>query len=323
MDVSIIIVNYNTNQLTCNCIGSIYTETTDIDFEIIVVDNASQREDPHMIRKKYPLVNLIINKENEGFGRANNIGISHAKGTYILLLNSDTIILDKAINKCFSFMKSNFASERNIGLLGCTLLNSDLTIQPSVFGKENIHAYIVNGNPIMSKLSAFIRKKEPFDFSKMQPVSGIAGAFMFFKAEVFERIAPFDPDIFMYSEETELCRRRIRKHYNIMYWPGARILHYSRQSGEKEVMHHQNMLSTALTWYKKSIPHYLLYFVYSTINSMLLIISFPLAREKSKKEIASVLKGYVKILPYLLFDIPKYVKDWGSRKQPLKLKELS
>ena len=123
MDVSIIIVNYNTKDLIKTCIDSIYGQTDQIKFEIIVVDNASKDGSQQMIKNEFPNVILIESPENMGFGKANNFGAKHASGKYLLFLNSDTILLNNAVRYFFDFSEQNNANK--IGALGSILLDID------------------------------------------------------------------------------------------------------------------------------------------------------------------------------------------------------
>ena len=107
MDVSVIIVNYNTVELTKQCILSIYNQTKDVNFEIIVVDNNSEDNSVKIIENNFPQVILINNSDNIGFGRANNLGVEIAKGKYIFFLNSDTILLNNAIKIFVDYMRKN------------------------------------------------------------------------------------------------------------------------------------------------------------------------------------------------------------------------
>jgi len=122
MNVSIIIINYNTCELTLNCLKSVFEQTKDIDFEVIVSDNGSKDRSIEMIKQEYPQVILIENNANLGFGAANNRGLKIAKGKYIFYLNSDTILLNNAVKIFFDYWENS--SEKNkIGALGCNLLS--------------------------------------------------------------------------------------------------------------------------------------------------------------------------------------------------------
>lgn len=123
MDVSIIIVNYNTKNLTKDCINSIYEQTAGLEFEIIVSDNNSKDGSIEMIKESFPNVILIENNENLGFGRANNKGLAVATGKYIFYLNSDTILLNNAVKIFFDYFEKH--NNENIGALGCNLQNKD------------------------------------------------------------------------------------------------------------------------------------------------------------------------------------------------------
>ena len=119
MDLSIIIVNYKTEELTTNCLSSVYeSHLQEVDFEVIVVDNASCDGSIEAVERKFPQVSIIKNKENLGFSKANNIGIHKAKGDYILLLNSDTIVEPNTLKKSLYFIKTR----PQVGALGCKVL---------------------------------------------------------------------------------------------------------------------------------------------------------------------------------------------------------
>ena len=126
MNVSIIIINYNTFELTCACIQSVLDKTLDINFELILVDNASVECDPGLFSQKFPSIKLIRSGTNLGFAGGNNLGIKVAKGEYILLLNSDTVLKNNAIKISCDRLKSS----PGIGVLSCKLLYPDERVQP-------------------------------------------------------------------------------------------------------------------------------------------------------------------------------------------------
>ena len=107
MDISIIIVNWNTRDLLCNCIESVYNTVRDVSYEIIVVDNASLDGSVSILQKAYPQVKIIQNEENRGFGAANNQAMRIMKGEYALLLNSDTVLTENAVNELFTFLETH------------------------------------------------------------------------------------------------------------------------------------------------------------------------------------------------------------------------
>ncbi len=315
MDLSIVIINYNTEDLTLNCIESIYSETNSHQFEIIVIDNAS-KEKPKLISERFPEVRLIYNDENIGFGAANNLGIEKAKGKYILLLNSDTIVKDHALDKCVDFMNSDFALSHNIGLMGCRLIYENGAHQNSVFYKSSKLQLLIKSNPFLNAL--FGKKKK--DIKEDHFVSGVSGAFMFFKADVFEKVKPFDPDIFMYSEETELCRNRVSKHFNIYYWTGASVIHFMGKSSHPEKAYQQNFLSFAFSLYKTSIASYGVFLFALLINILTTPLLFPyFALRKNTYELMRI-KGNFVLLGYFLFKIPAMNRKWGSNKKQMRIK---
>jgi len=128
MDLSIIIVSWRVRDLLEKCLKSIFEQTRDIEFEVFVVDNNSEDGSLEMVKSKFSHVQLIANKKNLGFAKANNQAIKQARGEYILLLNPDTEILNGALEKSLNFMRKN----PKIGVLGCQILNSDGSLQPSV-----------------------------------------------------------------------------------------------------------------------------------------------------------------------------------------------
>lgn len=129
VNVSVVIVNWNTKELLFDCLISIYEQTHDIEYEIIVVDNGSNDGSAAIVKAEFPRVILIENSENRGFAAANNQGMAIAKGRYVLLLNSDTVILDNAIGRTISFADAY----PEAAVVGCRVLNPDKTLQPTCF----------------------------------------------------------------------------------------------------------------------------------------------------------------------------------------------
>ena len=234
MDVSIIIVNYNTRDLLNQCIGSIYHYSSDINFEIIVVDNASSDGSTDMIKARYLEVILIESKENLGFGRANNLGAKHASGTYLLLLNSDTILLENSIRILYDFFES--ANDPNLAVIGCKLL--DINKRPHIsygnFPTIRQELFEYGFSRIFRKY--YLTKLSPSvcdDGRQIKEVDYIMGANLFFKRQIFEQVNGFDEDFFLYYEETEICFRLKKQGFRIQWVPLTSIIHYIGASGNQ------------------------------------------------------------------------------------------
>ena len=230
MDISIIIVNYNTLELTKNTIDSVIEKTTGIKYEIILVDNASTDGSIEYFEKNYKdKIIFLKNKENLGFGRANNKGIEIAKGKFIFLLNSDTLLINNAIKILFDYMKLN----SKVGVCGGNLY--DIKLNP-------VHSYLEKIPSIKTEINYFFnilgkvlkkisKRRDDFNYSKLvKEVGYITGADMMIRKSVLEKVGVFDEIFFMYSEEAELTYRIKQAGYKIMSVPMAQIIHLEGKS---------------------------------------------------------------------------------------------
>lgn len=221
MDVSVIIVNYNTRKLTGECIDSIFEKTSGITFEVIVVDNASQDDSIEIFRKD-PRIIFIENTENQGFEKANNLGIKYATGRNILFLNSDTLLINNALKILSDYLDNN----SDVGACGGNLYGEDR--KPIVSFEQNrpsIYGYI--DNIFLNGISR-LRFGHSIKFNygnKPLQVSYITGADLIIPRKILEKVGGFDPTFFMYYEEIELCCRIVKAGYKIMSVPTAKIVH--------------------------------------------------------------------------------------------------
>ncbi len=226
MDVTIIIINYKSAKLVVDCIDSIYEQTHQYQFEIILVDNDSQDDCKEQVLGKYPAVRWLQTGYNAGFARANNAAISIADGEYILLLNADTIILDNAIDKSISLMK---ATPDAVGC-GVQLLNTDGSTQIS-------GAHFIKGGsnallplPYLGSLVRYAGYKLKSTIPSVQDVhqdtavDWVVGAYMMVKKEVLKKSGLMDEDFFMYSEEIEWCAR-LRKQGKLILFAEPKVIH--------------------------------------------------------------------------------------------------
>ena len=227
VDVSIIIVSYNTAELLENCINSIVEKTQNISYEVIVVDNDSCDNSIPLLYEKFDWVKVIVSKKNLGFGRANNLGIEVASGRNILFLNSDTILINNAIKILSEFVDGKNGVGACCGNLfdaNCLPTQSFTRIFPGIIWELN---YITLN--IFPKL--FYGKNLHFNYSgKNIKVARVSGADMMVPKRVLDVIGSFDPAFFLYSEETDLAYRITRSGYKIMSIYDAQIIHLEGQS---------------------------------------------------------------------------------------------
>ncbi|WP_259473243.1 glycosyltransferase family 2 protein [Clostridium estertheticum] len=235
IDISIIIVNYNTKQLLADTIQSVIDTVGQITYEIIVVDNASSDGSIEMIKKQYPKVNLIENKDNLGFPKANNIGIKQAGGRYVLLLNSDTKVLDNCIQKCLEYMDGNIEA----GAIGCKLLLTSgkldhackrgfPTPEASLYYILKLHKLF----PHSKKFGEYTLNYLPID--EINEVDALTGAFMMVRKKVIDKAGLLDETFFMYGEDLDWCFRIKEAGYKVIYYPEAVTIHYKGGSSKRK-----------------------------------------------------------------------------------------
>lgn len=225
MDVSIVIVNWNTCDLLRGCLRSIYDSTKVAKFEIFVVDNASRDDSVQMVRTEFPQATLIANSVNAGFAAANNQGIRLASGRYVLLLNPDTIVLDQAIERCIAF-----ADQRpDAGVVGCQVLEDENRTQRTGFSFPT---------PLMLLFTEFglsraFPKSRIFGLPELgwwerdteKDIDVISGMFMLVRADAIKQVGIMDEAYFVYSEEADWCFRFSKAGWRRVFTPVAKIIH--------------------------------------------------------------------------------------------------
>jgi GT2 family glycosyltransferase len=247
MDVSIIIVSYNTVDITRKCLQSIISQTKGVDYEIICVDNDSKDGSVEMIKKEYPSIILIQNKVNLGFAKGQNIGISYSKGKYVLVLNSDVYFVGNVIRQMIDFLVKGPA---DWGVLGPQVLNPDGTVAPSarrsIVSKGMIALSIVNrhfsfrrflpSETIMRKHLGFVLGKLHDNYAahdQVKQVDFVDGMCVLIKREVLSDVGLFDEQFFFDSEIVDLSNRIRSKRWKIIYFPGAQVIHDAHASRKK------------------------------------------------------------------------------------------
>jgi len=207
-----------------------YEQTIDINFEVIYVDNASTDGSVEMVTRKFPQVKIIKNNENKGFIAANNQGIEIARGRYILLLNSDTIVLDNAIAKTVKFADKH----PEAAAVGCKVLNPDRTLQRSCFTSHSILNFFLSAT-YLSKIfpkSKFFGREEMtwWDFNNVREVELIIGCYALVRREAIEQVGLMDDAYFVYGDDIDWCYRFRKSGWKILFTPDAEIIHYGGQT---------------------------------------------------------------------------------------------
>ncbi len=234
IDLSIIIVSYNTEKLTRDCIESVAESTKGISYEFLVIDNASKDNSVKALEelsKKLPLT-LIANSDNKGFGAANNQGMKKAKGKYLLLLNSDTLVKDNVLGEMVAWMNKN----PKVGISTSALKNADGSLQGTggyfpMLSKVFAWMFFIDDIPFLSKL---IKPYHLRPLSTSRQLDWITGAYFLFRRQTFNDVGFFDKDYFMYVEELDFCFRAKKKGWQIWYLPQWNIIHYGGASGTSE-----------------------------------------------------------------------------------------
>jgi GT2 family glycosyltransferase len=229
-DLSIVIVSFNTKRITVDCISSIFEslQGSNLEVEVIVVDNNSSDgsiEEIKRLQKNHENIVFIESKENLGFGKANNLAVDKATAETVLLLNSDTVVLEKAVEKLYRFYTEN---HEKYPFVGAKLLNTDLTPQPSAGRFFTIP--VVFGFLFLKGDTWGLTRSSPADIRNADWVSG---ACIITQKKIYQQLKGFDEGIFMYMEEVDLLYRAKLKGWNTGFYPDARFIHIGSASSGK------------------------------------------------------------------------------------------
>ncbi len=290
MELSIIIVSYNTYKLLKECLYSVYDSIENCGFErsieVIVVDNHSTDGTIEMIKSYFPKVKIIINDKNYGFGFANNQGIRISKSKYILFLNSDTVVFKNTIKDSIKIIKN----DTSIKVLGVKLLNRDGSIQQSIGYFPTIQR-VIYWMFFIDDIPLFQRFIKPYHLSnttlyhKILSIDWVSGAFLLANRETIIKAGLFDSSVFMYVEEVDLCYRIKKLGGDIIYNPNITIKHEKGASSTKEIAGLVEEYKGLKYFYKKhysgSKSYLLSRLLY--LGALLRVIFFGIIRGSGKK----------------------------------------
>lgn len=275
MLISIVTLNYNKSNLTIACMESLYMqfrkEFTQNMMELIVVDNYSKDDSVKALKetvkeKEYGNLSIIESKENGGFGKGCNLGAKAARGDYLLFLNNDTVIKDKGILEMARYMSKN----NKVSILGGQLKNIDGSLQPSV-GK--FYTFFRALMLFLGLQRLGLIDISPKDISK---VDWVKGALFMIKKDIFIKLSGFDENIFMYTEDMELCYRAKLLGYSTYFYPNINVIH-ADQGSTNRTFAIVNIYKSILYFYKKHrniLEYSLLKFLLLSKACVLIIIGY-------------------------------------------------
>ena len=258
VDVSIVVVSYNTRALTLACLDSVAAETRDVTYEVLAIDNASNDGSTAALRA-HPLgTKLVASTGNLGFARANNVAARQATGEYILLLNPDTVILDGAIDRLVAFARAN----PNAGIWGGRTLFADGRLNPSsCWGRMTPWNLICRATGLTAVFSGstFFNGEAYGGWRRdtVAEVDIVSGCFLLIRRSLWEELGSFDPAFFMYGEEADLCLRAQQRGLRPMMTPTATIVHLGGASERTREAKMIKLLAAKATLVRRHWPPYL------------------------------------------------------------------
>ena len=259
LELSVIIVSYNTRTLSLECLESLYKETTNVKFETILVDNASEDDSVSAVAEEYPQVHVIALKENIGFARANNLASESACGRYLLLLNPDTVIINNAVEKILVFARQN----QEAGIWGGRTIFPDGSLNPtSCYGEMtpwSLFCRAIGLTAIFPNFTLF--NPECFgswNYDSVREVDIVTGCFMLIRTSIWNQLGGFDPLFFMFGEEVNFCLRARTLGYKPKFNPAAQIIHYGGASEKVKLNRWEKVFRAKATiirlhWPRKSV----------------------------------------------------------------------
>ncbi len=231
MDLSIIIINYKTKKITANCLETIKKSQDKLKKEVIVIDNGSEDGSVEYLKQKFPQYQVYSSGANIGFAQGNNFGVDRAKGEYVWLLNSDTLIKSNTISTLMECVKSNDSQ-----IASCQLLNSDGSIQPQGgylpdLWRLALWMLFIDDLPLMKSLIKPYHQNLKSFFQADQHPGWLGGTALLIRRDIYERLNGLDKNIFMYGEDVEFCLRAKQHGIKVDYFNQPQLTHLGQGSG--------------------------------------------------------------------------------------------
>ena len=261
MQLSVIILNYNVRYFLELCVLSVQNAIQNLDAEIIVIDNNSQDDSCEMMKKRFPNVKLIENKENSGFPKGNNIGVALAQGDYICILNPDTVVAEDTFTKVLAFAKE----QKDLGIVGVKLIDGTGNFLPEC--KRGTPTPLVAFTKITGLYKIFPKTfgkyyAQHLSENETGKVEILVGAFMLMKRELYTEIGGFDENCFMYSDDIDLSYMALQKGKSNYYFHETSVVHYKGESTVKDGTYMKRFREAMNFFYKKHFKVSLLFSVF-------------------------------------------------------------
>jgi len=252
MQLSVIILNYNVRYFLELCVLSVQSALTNIESEIIVVDNNSTDGSVEMMKMRFPTIKLIENNENLGFPKGNNKGVAQAKGNYVCILNPDTVVAEDTFLKVLSFAER----QKNVGIIGVKLIDGSGNFLPE--SKRGVPTPWVAFTKMTALYKLFPNSRVFNQYyaqhvaqDKTAEVSILVGAFMVLKRDLYIELKGFDEDCFMYSDDIDLSYRALLLGKSNYYFADTTVIHYKGESTIKDLVYRTRFEEAMTYFYKK------------------------------------------------------------------------
>jgi GT2 family glycosyltransferase len=290
MQLSVIILNYNVRYFLEQCVLSVQNSLQDIDSEIIVVDNDSSDDSCEMMKRRFPNVKLIENKENSGFPKGNNIGVAEAKGEYICILNPDTVVAEDTFTKVLAFAQK----KSDLGIVGCKLIDGTGNFLPEC--KRGVPTpwvaliKIIGLYKIFPKSSLFNKYyAQHLNENQTGKVDILVGAFMVIKRDLYLEVGGFDENCFMYSDDIDLSYLVLQKNKTNYYFHETTVIHYKGESTVKDGTYMKRFQEAMHFFYQK---HFRVSFLFD-VSMRLGTFIFAMVKKNQAKQVDLNIDEYV------------------------------
>ncbi len=270
MQLSVIILNYNVSYFLEQCVASVQEALSNIDGEIIVVDNNSSDDSCEMMKSRFPNVKLIENRANLGFPKGNNMGVAEANGDYICILNPDTVVAEDTFEKVLAFAEK----QKNTGIVGCKLIDGTGNFLPEC--KRGVPTPFVALTKIFSLYKLFPKTAlfnryyaQHLSENETGKVGILVGAFMLMKRVLYLEIGGFDENCFMYSDDIDLSYIALKKGKTNYYFHETTIIHYKGESTVKDAFYMKRFREAMQFFYKKHFKSSIIFDFFMKIGAFL------------------------------------------------------